>query len=119
MRYFVDSDGKLQGACVTDDPLNPNGYAIVEIEGDLPAPMERLTYVDGQLVVDPEYDAQVEEAKLEILRIEAENPITHRALREFCLMVASQFPEEAAQVPGLVRVAQIEAEIAELRKLIR
>lgn len=50
----------------------------------------------------------------QIVAIEEANPITHRALREFVLAVASQFPG-ASNLPGVQKVAAVDAEIAVLR----
>lgn len=79
---------------------------------DTATPQERAAI---QAVIEA-HNPDKPDIKAEIVRIEQENPVTHRALREFTLMVASMFPEQAAQVSGIRRVAEIEAEIAELRK---
>lgn len=114
MRYFVDPQGKLRGACVSDNPVNPDGWGIVEIEGDLPAPMERLTYANGVLSVDPDYHAEAEEARAAIRRIEAQNPVPQRALRELAGVLARALPA-AAELPGVKALLDVEAQISPLR----
>lgn len=52
----------------------------------------------------------------EIEKIEQENPISHRALREFVLMIAALFPAESAMVPGIKKVADVDARIRTIRK---
>lgn len=120
MKYLVRGTevlGKVFGQGV----IIPQGCSVVEVPEALPAPSKYLRHVDGTIVVDPDFNAEAEEARRQIERIEHANPITHRALREFCIHVvtalAPQFPE-ALDMPGVQRIMAIEAQIKELRKKI-
>ena len=51
----------------------------------------------------------------QIAALEAANPITHRALREFILGTLAEFKLDPSQNPATAKVAQVEAEILALR----
>lgn len=112
MRIFVQGD-RLLGECVVESPANPLDLQIVEAEL-LPAPMKHCRYVSGSVIVDPEYDQEREAALREIVKLERDNPITHRMMRELWRRVSEQVPE-IADDPVLVDIVALDEAIKELR----
>lgn len=52
-RYFVDSSGAFQGECLADNPVNPQGFTIVELDA-VPLDTRFIRFRDGAIVpADP------------------------------------------------------------------
>ena len=116
MRYFV-SGQRIISPVLVANPKNPQNYDIVEL-GTLQEPLDQYRFSGGEAIVAASFDVESELAKREIKRLEVQNPITHRALREFILGAVSQLPA-AQTLPGIQRVAQVEAQITALRAKIK
>lgn len=98
MGYFIGSNGYYEG----DKQLS-------EDEEVTQRPDSNYELVNGSWVLSTS-----KQAIAEIKDIENSNPITHRALREFVLAVASQFPQ-AATLHGVIEVSTVDAQIVALR----
>ena len=48
-KYFIDKDSKCQGQVLTDNPVNPLGFDIVEYPIELEQPF-KMVYVDSNFV---------------------------------------------------------------------
>jgi len=91
--YVIDDDGLCRSSCLAS--ILPEGTVIEPYVPPIPTPVELLANLD------------------------ADNALTQRNLREFILLAAQAFklgqPIDIMAIPGVAKVAQVEAEAQALR----
>lgn len=101
---------ELVAANLLPGPLYWNDNEVVILDAATPEQVASI-----QAVIDA-HDHQRQDIKKQIAEIERDNPLTHRAIREFVLNVvqALGIDIQTASV-GIKKVAQLEAQIQTLR----
>ena len=96
----IDDDGISRGSCSIEHPE----YLAWLAEGNTPEPAD----------VPPPPTVQQQ-----LVQLDADNALTQRNLREFILLAAQAFklgqPIDIMAIPGVAKVAQVEAEAQALR----